>query len=130
MPMVPLRGRRAIPQSIWRTVPQSLDPSSASFELLRDALRACPRPRVSVLSGKGSRPQSPEEKVEKTEKKEDAIQLLTQENEIKDFRLFRNELITISLLVVLIGLAGVGYLWKYRIKLKQVAELEQTRAAL
>ena len=65
-----------------------------------------------------------------TEKKEDAIQLLTQENEIKDFRLFRNELITISLLVVLIGLAGVGYLWKYRIKLKQVAELEQTRATL
>lgn len=65
-----------------------------------------------------------------TEKKENEIKLLTQENQIKDFRLFRNELITVSLAIVLIALVGVGYLWRNRIKLKQQAELESTRAVL
>lgn len=65
-----------------------------------------------------------------TEKKENAIRLLTHENEIKDFRLQRNQLITVSLVVVLLGLVGVGYLWRNRIQLKQQAELEATRTAL
>lgn len=65
-----------------------------------------------------------------TEKKENAIRLLTQENQIKDFRLFRIELITASLAIAVIALIGIGYLWRNRIKLKQQAELESTRAIL
>ncbi len=65
-----------------------------------------------------------------TEKKESAIQLLTQENELKDFHLLRTEFIIVLLAVLLIGLIGFGYLWRNRIKLKQYAELESTRAQL
>jgi signal transduction histidine kinase len=65
-----------------------------------------------------------------TEKKENAIKLLTQENQIKDFRLLRIELISVSLGIAVLALVGVGYLWRNRIKLKQQAELESTRAIL
>ncbi len=65
-----------------------------------------------------------------TEKKENSIRLLTQENELKDFRLQRNQLITVSLIIVLLGLISVGFLWKNRIRLKQQAEMEATRTAL
>jgi len=64
------------------------------------------------------------------EKKESAIQLLTQENELKDFHLLRTEFIVVLLAFLLIGLIGFGYLWRNRIKLKQQAELESTRSQL
>ncbi len=65
-----------------------------------------------------------------TEKKENAIQLLTQENELKDFHLLRTQFITVLLAILLIAVVVVGYLWRNRIKLKQQAELESTKAQL
>ncbi len=65
-----------------------------------------------------------------TEKKENEIRFLTQENQIKNFQLFRTQFISISLGILLVSLMGVGYLWRNRIKLKQQAELESTRSIL
>ncbi|NOT75576.1 MAG: tetratricopeptide repeat protein [Cyclobacteriaceae bacterium] len=65
-----------------------------------------------------------------TEKKESEIQLLTQENELKDFHLLRTQFITALLAVLLIALFGISYLWRNRVKLKQQAELESTKALL
>ncbi|MEJ0054223.1 MAG: histidine kinase [Bacteroidota bacterium] len=65
-----------------------------------------------------------------TEKKESAIQLLTHENELKDFNLLRIQFITLLLAVLLVGLIVVGYLWRNRIKLKQQADIEATKALL
>ncbi len=65
-----------------------------------------------------------------TEKKENAIQLLTRENQIKDFHLLRNQFIMISLVILIAVLILLGYLWRNRIKFRQQAELESTRAAL
>jgi len=65
-----------------------------------------------------------------TVKKENAILLLTKENEIKDSRI-RQSLLAIFLLLAILGaLVGLGYLWSNRLKLKQQAELQTTRAAL
>jgi two-component system, NarL family, sensor kinase len=65
-----------------------------------------------------------------TEKKENQIRLLEQQNEIKDFGLRQNRLFILGLIMVLLGLIIVGYLWKNRMTLKQRAELESTRATL
>jgi two-component system, NarL family, sensor kinase len=65
-----------------------------------------------------------------TEKKENEILFLKQENEIKDFGLRQNRLFNLGLILVVLGLLIVGYLWQNRTKLKQKAELESTRAAL
>ncbi len=70
------------------------------------------------------------EKKYETEKKETEIRFLKQENEIKDFRLQRNQIFIIALVVVLLALIGMGYLWSARTTLKQQAELEATRASL
>jgi two-component system, NarL family, sensor kinase len=65
-----------------------------------------------------------------TEKKENQIRLLEQQNEIKDFGLRQNRMFILGLIMVLLGLIIVGYLWKNRMTLKQRAELESTRASL
>jgi two-component system NarL family sensor kinase len=65
-----------------------------------------------------------------TEKKENEIVFLKQENEIKDFGLRQNRLFNLGLILVVLGMLIVGYLWQNRTKLKQKAELESTRASL
>jgi signal transduction histidine kinase len=65
-----------------------------------------------------------------TEKKENEILFLKQENELKDFNLRQNRLFNLGLILVVLGLLIVGYLWRNRTLLKQKAELESTRAAL
>lgn len=65
-----------------------------------------------------------------TEKKENAIQQLTQENQLKDFRNTRNELIIVLMTVLLLGLLGLGWLWRNRTQLKQEAEIAFTRSEL
>jgi signal transduction histidine kinase len=65
-----------------------------------------------------------------TEKKENEIIVLQQENELKDFGLRQNRLFNLGLILVVLGLLIVGYLWQNRTKLKQKAELESTRASL
>ncbi len=65
-----------------------------------------------------------------TEKKENQIRLLRQENELKDFGLKQNRMFILGLIMVVLGLIIVGYLWKNRINLKQRVELESTRATL
>jgi two-component system, NarL family, sensor kinase len=65
-----------------------------------------------------------------TEKKENQIRLLRQENELKDFGLKQNRMFILGLIMVVLGLVIVGYLWKNRINLKQRVELESTRATL
>lgn len=65
-----------------------------------------------------------------TVKKENEILLLKQENEVKDTRLAQSMQAIIILLVVLALILALGYLWKNRLRLKQQAELQSTRAAL
>jgi signal transduction histidine kinase len=65
-----------------------------------------------------------------TEKKENDIQLLTQQNQLKDFRNTRNELIIVLMAVLLLGLAGLGLLWRNRTQLKQQAEIASTKNEL
>lgn len=65
-----------------------------------------------------------------TEKKENEIRLLRQENELKDFGLRQNRLFILGLILVLLATIIVGYLWQNRTRLKQKAELEATRASL
>jgi two-component system NarL family sensor kinase len=65
-----------------------------------------------------------------TEKKESAIRLLQQENDLKDSRLERNRLTMIGLALLAIALLVLGYLLRNRMALKQKVELEATRAAL
>lgn len=65
-----------------------------------------------------------------TEKKENSIQLLTQENQLKDFRNTRNELIIVLMAVLLLGLVGLGWLWRTRTRLKQEAEIASTKNEL
>lgn len=65
-----------------------------------------------------------------TIKKENEILLLTQENQLKDSRLAQSMQAIIILLVVLALILALGYLWKNRLRLKQQAELQATRAAL
>jgi two-component system NarL family sensor kinase len=65
-----------------------------------------------------------------TEKKESAIRLLQQENEIQDARLGQNRLLTIGLGVFAIALIVLGFLLHNRIALKQKVELEATKATL
>jgi two-component system NarL family sensor kinase len=65
-----------------------------------------------------------------TDKKENEIKLLKQENELKDSRLERNQYMVVSLVVVISGLIVLGFLWRNRMKLKQKVEIESTKAAL
>jgi signal transduction histidine kinase len=65
-----------------------------------------------------------------TVKKENEILVLKQENEIKDSRLNQSLLAIFLLLAILGAIIAFGYLWKNRLKLKQQAELQTTRAAL
>jgi two-component system, NarL family, sensor kinase len=65
-----------------------------------------------------------------TEKKENQIRILQQENELKDFGLRQNRLFILGLILVVLGMIIVGYLWQNRTRLKQRAELESTRASL
>jgi two-component system, NarL family, sensor kinase len=65
-----------------------------------------------------------------TEKKENQIQLLKQENEIKDFGLRQDRLFILGLILVVLSLIIFGYLWRNRTKLKQNIALETTRAQL
>ncbi|HRE67519.1 MAG TPA: tetratricopeptide repeat protein [Cyclobacteriaceae bacterium] len=65
-----------------------------------------------------------------TVKKENQILLLEQENEIKDSKLTQSMQAIVILLVVLTLILTLGYLWKNRMRLKQQAELQATRAAL
>jgi signal transduction histidine kinase len=65
-----------------------------------------------------------------TEKKENKINSLTQENELKDIRLRQNEFLIIGLAASLLTLLVFGLLWQNRIKLKQQAALQTERAEL
>lgn len=65
-----------------------------------------------------------------TVKKENQILLLQQENQLKDAKLTQSMLAIIILLVILGLILALGYLWKNRMRLKQQAELQSTRAAL
>lgn len=65
-----------------------------------------------------------------TVKKENEILMLKQENEIKDSRLNQSMLAIFLLIAILGAILGLGYLWKNRLKLKQQAELQSTRASL
>ncbi|TXH25570.1 MAG: tetratricopeptide repeat-containing sensor histidine kinase [Cyclobacteriaceae bacterium] len=65
-----------------------------------------------------------------TVKKENEILLLKQENQLKDTKLAQSMQAIVILLVVLALILALGYLWKNRLRLKQQAELQATRAAL
>jgi len=65
-----------------------------------------------------------------TVKKENEILMLKQENEIKDSRLNQSLLAIFLLIAILSAILGLGYLWNNRLKLKQQAELQSTRAFL
>jgi two-component system, NarL family, sensor kinase len=72
-----------------------------------------------------------------TEKKENQILLLQQENKLKDTdiklkssNIKQNKLLIASLIGVLLGGIALGFLYRTRIQLKQQAELEATRASL
>jgi two-component system NarL family sensor kinase len=65
-----------------------------------------------------------------TDKKENEIKLLRQENELKDSRLERNQFMVTSLVAIISGLIILGFLWRNRMKLKQKVEIESTKAAL
>ncbi len=65
-----------------------------------------------------------------TEKKENAIRLLTQENRVKDLQIGQNRILTIALVVILLGMTAFGFLWRNRMKLKQQAEIEMAKAAM
>jgi two-component system, NarL family, sensor kinase len=65
-----------------------------------------------------------------TDKKENEIKLLRQENELKDSRLKRNQYMVVSLVVLISALIVLAYLWWNRMKLKQRVEIESTKAAL
>jgi len=65
-----------------------------------------------------------------SEKKENEIKFLKQDNDLKDARLNQNRLLIISLGGVLLGGLALGFMYRTRIQLKQNAELEATRAAL
>ncbi|MBI3218815.1 MAG: tetratricopeptide repeat protein [Bacteroidetes bacterium] len=65
-----------------------------------------------------------------TEKKENEIKFLKQDNDLKDARLNQNRLLIISLGGVLLGGLALGFMYRTRIQLKQNAELEATRASL
>jgi two-component system, NarL family, sensor kinase len=65
-----------------------------------------------------------------TVKKENQILVLKQENELKDSRLNQSLLAIFLLLAILGAIVAFGYLWNNRLKLKQQAELQATRATL
>jgi len=65
-----------------------------------------------------------------SEKKENQITLLTEQNEIKDIRLHQNTILLISLGFLLMVVVAFGWLWRNRINLKQKARLEAERAEL
>ncbi|MBS1952472.1 MAG: hypothetical protein OJF59_002096 [Cytophagales bacterium] len=65
-----------------------------------------------------------------TEKKENQIVLLTQQNEIKDIHIRQNTLAIAGLVIFISGLIAFGRLWQTRTRLKQQAELESARAEL
>lgn len=65
-----------------------------------------------------------------TEKKENQIVVLRQENELKDSKIRQNRLLILSLIGILMGGLALGLLYRTRARLKQQAELAATRAAL
>ena len=65
-----------------------------------------------------------------TTKKEGEILLLRQENELKESRLERNQILVILLVIGITGLILLGFLWRNRLVLKQRVEIEATKAEL
>jgi len=65
-----------------------------------------------------------------TSKKEGEILLLRQENELKESRLERNQILVILLVIGITGLILLGFLWRNRLVLKQRVEIEATKAEL
>ncbi|MEJ0029351.1 MAG: hypothetical protein WDO15_02790 [Bacteroidota bacterium] len=65
-----------------------------------------------------------------TEKKENQIKFLRQENDLKDSRLERNQALVAGLILLVSALIVVGYMIRNRMALKQKAELEETKASL
>ncbi len=65
-----------------------------------------------------------------TEKNENKILLLGQENKLKDSNIRQNQLLIVSLVGILLGGVALGFLYRTRSKLTQQAELESTRASL
>lgn len=65
-----------------------------------------------------------------TQKKENKIKLLQQENELKESRLQRNQLFVSLLVIAIAALVLFGFLWRNRFMLKQKVELESTKATL
>lgn len=65
-----------------------------------------------------------------TEKKENEIQLLTQENELKDSRLQFDQAVVVGLIVLVVAVVLLSYLFRNRMALKQKVELEETKATL
>jgi two-component system, NarL family, sensor kinase len=65
-----------------------------------------------------------------TAKKEGEIVLLRQENELKESRLERNQILVILLVIGITGLILLGFLWRNRLVLKQRVEMEATKAEL
>lgn len=65
-----------------------------------------------------------------TEKKENEIRFLTQENELKDSRLQFNQAIVVGLIILMVAIVLLSYLYRNRMALKQKVELEETKATL
>ncbi|HEY5823609.1 MAG TPA: tetratricopeptide repeat protein [Cyclobacteriaceae bacterium] len=65
-----------------------------------------------------------------TEKKEGEILSLKQENDLKESRLERNQILVVLLVIGITGLILLGYLWRNRLVLKQSVEIEATKATL
>jgi two-component system NarL family sensor kinase len=65
-----------------------------------------------------------------TEKKESEIRFLHQESDLKDSQLERNQALTGALILLVSALIVFGFMFRNRMKLKQKAELEETRAGL
>lgn len=65
-----------------------------------------------------------------TEKKESEIRFLRQESDLKDSQLERNQAVVGGLILLVSALVVFGFMFRNRMKLKQKAELEETKAGL
>lgn len=104
--------------------------SSQNFQQSLDHYRQYNSVKDSLYETEKSRQMAELQTRFETEKKENQIVVLRQENELKDSKIRQNRLLILSLIGILMGGLALGLLYRTRARLKQQAELAATRAAL
>ncbi|NOS91245.1 MAG: tetratricopeptide repeat protein [Cyclobacteriaceae bacterium] len=104
--------------------------SSQNFQQSLDHYRKYNSVKDSLYETEKSRQMAELQTRFETEKKENQIVVLRQENELKDSKIRQNRLLILSLIGILMGGLALGLLYRTRARLKQQAELAATRAAL